>query len=118
MRRLKRTALSVTPKQPYLDWANGLEAGGVKIGDEFMPEQTIYLVEDTTEQVLDVRTLLEPYYAAIFEEELGGWHRRESDWPARRDLSTFLAWFEVEVHSMVLDMKGGWWVRTEGYERD
>jgi hypothetical protein len=91
MRRLKRTALSVTPKQPYIDWANGLEVGGVKIGPEFMPEQTIYLVEDTTDQVLDLRTLLEPYYAAIFEEELGGWHRRERAWPIQRDLSTFLA---------------------------
>ena len=117
MRRLKRTALSVTPKRPYIDWANALEAGGVKIGPEFMPEQTIYLVEDTTEQALDLRTLLGPYYAAIFEEELGGWHRRESEWPARRDLSPFLAWFEVEIHSLVLDLKGGWCVRTEGYER-
>ncbi len=116
MRRLRRTALSVTPKRPYIDWANGLDVG-VKIGSEFMPEQTIYLVEDTTEQVVDLPTLLEPYYAAIFEEELGGWHRLESGWPALRDLSTFLDWFEVEVHSMVLDLKGGWCVRTEGYER-
>jgi hypothetical protein len=107
----------VTPKQLYIDWANGLETGGVKIGSEFMPEQTIYLVEDTTEQVVDLHTLLEPYDAAIFEEELGGWHRRDSAWPTRRDLSTFLDWFEVEVHSMVLDLRGGWWVRTEGYER-
>ena len=117
MRRLKRTALSVTPKRPHIDWANGLEAGGVKIGSEFMPEQTIYLAEDTTDQVVDLRTLLKPYYVTIFEEELGGWHRRESEWPVKRDLTTLLAWFEVEVHSMVLDLRGGWCVRTEGYER-
>ncbi len=67
--------------------------------------------------MLDLGTLLETYFAAIFEEELGGWHRRESEWPAQRDLSTFLAWFEVDVHSMVLDLKGGWWLRTERYER-
>ncbi len=89
----------------------------MKIGQEFMPETSLYLVEDTTEQVLDLPTLLEPYYPAIFGEELGGWHRRESDWPARRDLPTFLAWFEVEMHSLVLDLKGERWLRTEHYER-
>ena len=31
MWRVKRTAISLKPKQPYLDWANSLEAGGVTI---------------------------------------------------------------------------------------
>lgn len=60
MRRLIRPALSVRPKQPYLDWANTLEAGGVKIGQEFMPETSIYLAEDTTEPVPALCRLLEP----------------------------------------------------------
>jgi hypothetical protein len=47
-----------------------------------------------------------PYFKAIFEEELNGWHRREREWPARRTYETFLAWFEVEVHSMVIDLPG------------
>ena len=52
---------------------------------------------------------------AIFDEELNGWHQRESDWPSSRTYETFLAWFEVEVHSMVLDLKGSWLIRTESY---
>ena len=46
MRRVKRAALSVKPKQPYIDWANGLDEDGVKIGTEYTPEGTIYLVDD------------------------------------------------------------------------
>ncbi len=116
MRRVKRTAISLNPKQPYIAWANGLEAGGVKIGKDFTPEETIYLIEDTADLTLGLEALLEPYYEALFEEELGAWHRVEGDWPARRDLTTFLAWFEVEMHSMVRDMVGGW-LRTERYVR-
>jgi hypothetical protein len=116
MRRVKRTALSVRPKAPYIEWANGLEVGGVKIGSEFMPETTIYLVEDTAGLMLTLETLLEPYYEALWEEELGDWHRVEEAWPIQRDLTTFMAWFEVEVHSMVLDL-GGRWLRTERYVR-
>ncbi len=116
MRRVRRTAISLKAKQPYIKWANGLEAGGVKIGTEFTPEGNIYLIADSADQPVTLETLLEPYYAAIFEEELGAWHRVEADWPRRRDLTTFLAWFDVEVHSLVLDLVGGW-LRSERYDR-
>jgi len=117
MRRVKRTAISLKPKQPYIQWANGLDEDGVKIGIDFTPEENVYLLPDNEDQQYDLETLLAPYYQAIFEEELGSWHRVEADWPARRDLTTFLAWFEVELHSMVLDVVGGWLLRSERYER-
>jgi hypothetical protein len=116
MRRVKRMAVRVTPKAPYIDWANGLDEGGVKLGSEYMPDGNIYLIEDNDDLELDLERVLEPHYAAIFEEELGAWHRAEADWPRRRDLATFLAWFEVDVHSLVFDMVGGW-LRTERYVR-
>ena len=50
----------------------------------------------------------------IFEEELNGWHRLKSDWPPHRDLDTFLDWFEVQIHSMVLDLHQGR-LKTERY---
>jgi hypothetical protein len=55
-------------------------------------------------------------FKVIFEEELNGWHQRESDWPTPRTYETFLAWFEVEVHSMVLDLEGSRLIRTERYD--
>ena len=115
MRRVKRTAISLRPKQPYVDWANGLERGGVKIGAEYTPEETIYMIADNLDESAGLEALLSPYYAQIFEEELGAWHRVEADWPRRRDLVTFLTWFEVGVHSLVLDLVGGW-LRSERYE--
>ena len=33
MRLVNRAAITVTPKQPYIDWANSLDEDGVKIGE-------------------------------------------------------------------------------------
>ena len=46
MRRVKRAAVNIKRSQPYIDWANSLEPGGVKIGVDFRPEGRVYLVED------------------------------------------------------------------------
>ena len=60
--------------------------GGIDYGEFFVdPDENIYLVDDLPEGSLDLEALLEPYYEAIFEEELNAWHRREEDWPQRRD---------------------------------
>ncbi len=77
-------------KVPYIDWANSLDEGSVKVGSKDMPDGNMYLVEDNAELELDLEGVLEPPYATIFEEALGGWHRLEADWPRHRDLVTFL----------------------------
>ena len=81
MRRLKRTAIRVKPKRAFIEWANSLEVGGVKFGQDFTPEETVYLVEEGGEGTLDPVALVEPDYQAIFEEDLGAWHRLEDAWP-------------------------------------
>jgi hypothetical protein len=117
MRLVRRAAITVTPKQPYIDWANRLDEDGVKIGEDFQPEQQIYLIGDVSDVFpFDRDEIVRPYFKAMFDEELNDWHQQESDWPASRTYATFLAWFEVEVHSMVLDLKGSWLIRTESYD--
>ena len=117
MRLVKRAAITVTPKQPYIDWANAIDEDGVKIGEEFWPEKHIYLIEDISDTPFDREAIARSYFETIFKEELNGWYRLESAWPSPRTFGVFLEWFEVEIHSMVLDMRGGWLIRTEGYER-
>ncbi len=87
----------------------------MKLGQEFTPEENIYLVEDLPEGGLDLEVLLEPYFDSIFEEELNAWHRRDEDWPRERDFTLFQAWFAIKIHNLVLDLKGGW-LWTERYE--
>jgi hypothetical protein len=115
-RQVKRTALVIKPQQPYIQWANSLDDEGVKRGEDVEPEHRVYLVYDISSFEIDVEATVAPYFEFIFEEELNAWHRLESDWPARRDFATFLAWFEVEYHSMVIDLGRGR-VRARPYWR-
>ena len=114
MRLVKRSAITLKPKQPYLDWANRLD-DGPKIGTGISSETSIYLLEDVSEFEVDLEALLKPYFKEIFEEELESWHRVKADWPTTRDLATFLVWFDVEVHSMVFDLVGGM-LRSERHD--
>lgn len=115
VRMLNRAALIVKPKQPYVDWVNSLDDQGPKLnlGDQD-EEHTIYLIEEV-DSLSDKSAVLKPYFKAIFEDELMGWHRLERDWPSNRDLATFLDWFDVEVHSMVIDL-GHKHLKTERFD--
>ena len=113
MRLVKRAAITLRSKKPYLDWANTLD-DGPKIDPETSSETNIYLLEDDSEFEFNLEALLNHHYKEIFEEELESWHRIKADWPVNRDLATFLARFDVEVHSMVFDLVGGA-LRTERY---
>jgi hypothetical protein len=116
MRLVRRAAVTVTPEQPYIDWANGIDEDGVKIGEDFWPERHVYLIGDVSDVIpFDRDVIVRPYFKAIFEEELNGWYRLERAWPSPRTYETFLEWFEVEVHSMVPDLQGSWFIRTESY---
>ena len=98
---LNRGVVIVRPKQPYLDWAAGLD------DSEILPdpngEQTAYLIPsfDDDESAWEI---LERAHAMIFENELHGWHTDEAAWPQGRDLAMFKAWFTIELHSVVEDL--------------
>ena len=99
-----RSALLVRRKKPYIDWANGLDEDGPRISlEEPLKDSTVYLVDEIGYHG-DGKEVIRKYYSMIFEQELVAWHLVEKDWPQKRDLKTFQDWFEVEPHSMVLDI--------------
>ena len=48
--------------------------------------------------------VLEEYFLDIFGRELEGWVVDDALWLQNRDLKTINRWFDVEFHSMVLDL--------------
>ena len=101
---LHRVALTVTRKQPYLDWANATDEGT----DEPVayPEQdrrTVYLVP-STDYELPLAEALEEFWEDIFEEELAAWMLDETTWPAERTRELFDAWFDAELTEAVYDL--------------
>jgi len=98
---LNRGVVIVRPKQPYLDWAAGLDDSGL-VPDP-TGEQTVYLIP-SYEDDGEAWTVLESVYPMIFEHELAGWDTDETTWPQGRDFAMFRDWFAVEFHSVVEDL--------------
>lgn len=98
---LNRAALIVRPKQPFLDWAAGLDDSGLV--PDVDGEKTVYLVPEFESDEEGLR-VLKRVYAEIFERELDGWHTDPSAWPQKRDFKTFQQWFSIELHSVIEDV--------------
>lgn len=95
----------VKPKQPFLDWLNSLDSeDDVNLTlEELQNDSTAYLVPEygTPEEQADIVLWCHSY---VFEEELLAWYTFEEDWPKTRDVAAFLEWFEIEFHSVVMDL--------------
>jgi hypothetical protein len=97
----QNAAASKRPKQPYLDWAAGLDDSGVVPSVE--DEQTVYLIP-SFEDDDEAESILKTIYEEIFERELDAWHTNESVWPKKRTFAMFKQWFHIELHSVVEDL--------------
>jgi hypothetical protein len=123
MTSINRGLLVVKPKQPFLNWLNSLpdeievnEPNQEDLDESFqIDDYTAYLVPEFEDD--ETRQVLEEFYSSIFEEELVSWSQEESDWPKNRDLTMFLEWFEVEFHSMVVDLAEGLPITDSPYEQ-
>ena len=101
-----RSALTITRKQPYIDWANGLEDDGPPTADLTLDRKAIYLIPEydispTASAVLDA------CWEAIFEEELAMWVEDEAAWPQPLTRQLFDVWFDAEIISSVFDLTPG-----------
>ncbi len=107
MKEVNRGVIIVKPKPPFVDWVNSADDDGVVITlEEVCQDCTAYLtpeIEDDNE----LREFLEQDYPLLFEQELVDWNQDEGTWPIKRDFDTFLEWFDVEFHSVVLDLSEG-----------
>jgi hypothetical protein len=101
---LNRTALVVKPKAPFLDWLHAADPTSHKLVlQDLVCEPTVYLIPEceTSEQVAEV---LQEFCEEIFVDQLDGWYRDQVTWPGDRSFEVFNRWFEVEHHSMLMDL--------------
>jgi hypothetical protein len=102
---LYRFAITITRKQPYLDWANRLGDGAPELTEDLAQDRrTIYLVPESTAEP-DRAALLDQFWEQIFEEELSAWDLDSNAWPAPKTREMFDAWFDADVvTSAVMDL--------------
>ena len=98
---INRNAILVKIKQPLLDWINSIYPDSPV---ESTNEGTIYLIKEKDSNVA-IEKWLKKNFDNIFINELNDWHTDEKDWPQKRTYKQFKEWFDVEIHSMILDLE-------------
>lgn len=100
---LNRSAILLTPRQPYADWANAVDDEGPRYELlEGHDASTVFLgpAFGTTEEVEAwVQENADQFFAYMLDE----WCTEEELWPGRRTAELFAAWFDVKIHSIVVD---------------
>lgn len=98
-----RSIAIVQPKQPFLDWIESLPGSEIDITlEQLRTDSTAYLIPDF-EDLEDALSSLDKIHNKIFEAELAEWSDDEDSWPKHRTLKVFWEWFDVKLHSIVVD---------------
>ena len=71
--------------------------------EAFEKDRTAFLIPEFDTQAESKKYLTE-IWQDIFEYELDGWCTEEAWWPKDRTFKMFKEWFDVEVHSVVIDL--------------
>jgi hypothetical protein len=100
MNILNRSAITITPKQPFVDWANALTPE-LPMQLDVLGESHTYL---TNPDFDNAEKHLKKYFKQVFEEELEAIWTDENDWPQKRDFQTFCLWFDFEISDWVQDL--------------
>ncbi len=104
MYTIDRAVVIVRPNQPFAEWVNSLpeSAGEFFTLDEIRRDATAYLLPEG-DTPSDFYTTLRELAEDIFTIELESWSRNPQTWPRKRDYAAFQKWFDIEIHSLVLD---------------
>ena len=95
---INRSAISLKPLQPFLDWFDNLYPNE----SHNISESITYLV---SEDIEDLETWLKKKFDKLFTRELEGWHTNTKEWPQKRTYEKFKEWFQVDVTTQVFDLE-------------
>jgi hypothetical protein len=102
---VNRSVLIVKAKEPFRQWLLSLPEPDDAFLAEINEDNSVYLVPEY-ENDTEKDEILKLVYEEIFEEQLEDWWRDEKDWPKNRNLRLFKKWFDLEFHSVVIDLVG------------
>lgn len=99
-----RSVAIIKPKQPFHDWLKSVpDQDMVDLSlDALRADCTAILLpefDEPEEAVSHIDEIAEK----LFRLELASWYEDDSLWPADLSLKAFWEWFDVEIHSTVLD---------------
>ena len=101
---VNRSAIIVTPKQPFLEWLHSIDPSSrdLKMAD-LRSDPSVYLFPECNDDS-ELTRLLKRACKGIFEQELESWDRLEETWPKDRTFDAFHGWFDCRIHWMIFDL--------------
>ena len=111
MKTINRTVLIVTPKKPFMDWANGFAEDPSKV-EAVSVHHSVYLIPEKFDES-NFKPFLKKNFEIIFEEELYAMITEAERWPQKRDFKTFNAWFDTRACDTVFDLSHEPLIREE-----
>jgi len=99
---INRSAISIKPLQPFIDWHNAIYPDS-KIDETDFNDINIYLINNNSLE--EIETHLKKKFDKYFMLELEGWHTNKKEWPQKRNYKMFKKWFEVNISTSVFDLE-------------
>lgn len=115
MNTVNRAIAIIKPKQPFLDWTNQLPDAELGITLEYFKHDCLSVLIPESENDEEARIYINDIAEEIFEEELRGWYTEEDFWPKDRSSKKFWEWFDVDIHSVVMDSCDDETIEREDY---
>lgn len=100
---LNRCVILITPKAPYIKWANSLDEDGPRYKDCFDDDGPPVFLGPDCVTMKEMQAFVRKNWDLFFDEMLELWCTDPALWPSERNYATFKAWFDVEIRSMVFD---------------
>jgi hypothetical protein len=109
---VNRSVMILRAKEPFRQWLISLLGPSDANLEKINEDNTVYLIPEYEDDSQKDK-LLKKYYKKIFEQQLDDWWEDQTVWPKNRNLSTFQKWFDVEFHSVVIDLVDAEWISEE-----
>lgn len=102
-----RSVAVIKPKEPFREWLLSVPDNDVDLTlDSLRTDCTVILLPEFVDPEEGVAHVDE-IYQQLFKMELASWYDDTSVWPKDLSLKAFWEWFDVEIHSTVLDSVEG-----------
>ncbi len=103
MEYVNRSLAVIKPRQPFFDWLKDTPDWDLDLTLETLRLDCTSLLIPEFDEPEDAISYIDDMFEQIFEMELASWYEDQQLWPQKRTLKMFWEWFEIELHSMVID---------------
>jgi hypothetical protein len=103
MEYVDRSLAVIKPRQLFFDWLKETPDWDLDLTLETLRVDCSALLIPEFDEPEEAVAYIDDMFEQIFDMELASWCTDEGCWPKKRTLKMFWEWFDVELHSTVID---------------